>query len=48
MFPSALHVLQGIPVRDITTCHHLLQMAILGFDDLISSFSMDLKLAWSA
>lgn len=47
MFPSALHLLQGISVKIITTGDEFVQMFILRLDDLIGGISMELDITWS-
>ena len=46
MLPTALHLCEGGLVRGVTTGDHLLEMPILGLDDLIGGLTLVLVVAW--
>src|SRR5580704_3949028 len=48
MLPSALHLLEGTFVCFVTIRHDLVQMLVLCLDDLVSGFSTERELTWSA
>src|SRR5262245_30053667 len=46
VLPTALHLCEGGLVRGVTTGDHLLEMPILGLDDLIGGMTLVLVVAW--
>jgi hypothetical protein len=46
VLPAALHLFEGGRVRGLTTGDHLLEMPVLGLDDLVCGLTLVLVIAW--